>query len=281
MSLILETKINSGSFGNIYQLSETEVAKVVNIPDGTNYNLLEPILYFTKCPYLINGIGYSLESNRYIITMPKANYTLTKALKYKLKFNPVAVMVQIALGVKYLHDHNIIHGDIKPSNILIFKSRKNIHVKLSDFGLSYFCFTGRIYTNDAYTCGFKPPEIFSSQSYSFSSDIWALGQTFKSFQKFNLPDLEYLIENMTRKNEKERWNIHQVLEFLLKSSVSETKNFNLTYEYLLHNLPIENVDEKIKIMDRLCRSFTKPRVITPETFENLINFFRDIFKDFG
>lgn len=277
MSLILETKINSGSFGNIYQLSETEVAKVVSIPDGTNYNLLEPILYFTKCPYLISGNGYHLESNRYIITMPKANYTLTKALKYKLKFNPLDVMVQIALGVKYLHDHNIIHGDIKPSNILIFKSKKNVYVKLSDFGLSYFCFTGRIYTNDAYTCGFKPPEIFSSQSYSFKSDIWALGQTFKSFEKFNLPELQYLIENMTRKSESERWNIHQVLEFLAKTSVSETRKFDLTHDYLLYNLPIDNMNEKVNIMDRLCRNFTKPRVITSETFEHLINFFRSVF----
>jgi serine/threonine protein kinase len=277
MSLILETKINSGSFGNIYQLSETEVAKVVNIPDGTNYNLLEPILYFTKCPYLINGNGYHLKANRYIITMPKANYTLTKALKYKLKFNPLDVMLQIALGVKYLHDHNIIHGDIKPSNILIFKSSKNVYVKLSDFGLSYFCFTGRIYTNDAYTCGFKPPEIFSSQSYSFKSDIWALGQTFKSFEKFNLPELQHMIENMTCKNESERWNINQVLEFLTKAPVSETRKVDLTHDYLLHNLPIENMNEKVNIVDRLCRNISRPRVITSQTFEILINFFRTIF----
>lgn len=277
MSLILETKINSGSFGSIYQLSETEVAKVVNIPDGTNYNLLEPILYFTKCPYLMNGIGYSMEGKRYIVTMPKANYSLTKALKYNLKFNPLPVMVQIALGVKYLHDHNIIHGDIKPSNILIFKSRKGIHVKLTDFGLSYMCFESRIYTNDAYTCGFKPPEIFSSQSYSFKSDIWALGQTFKFFFKFNLPELDYLVTQMTQKSENERWSIDQVLEFLLKSPITKTRKFDLTYDYILNNLPLEDVNEKVKTLDRLCRKDSKSRSFSLEKFEKIVNFFSSIF----
>lgn len=40
---------------------------------------------------------------------------------------------QVIRGIKYLHDNNIVHGDIKPQNILL---ANNGCIKISDFGLS-------------------------------------------------------------------------------------------------------------------------------------------------
>jgi len=43
-------------------------------------------------------------------------------------------MRQLVAGYKELYDKNVIHGDIKPSNILI----RNSVYKLSDYGLLNF-----------------------------------------------------------------------------------------------------------------------------------------------
>ncbi|KAM0939427.1 putative dual-specificity kinase TKL-Gdt family [Dioscorea sansibarensis] len=51
----------------------------------------------------------------------------------------VDIMLQIARGMEYLHSHNMYHGELNPSNILV-KSRNSpdgyLHVKITGFGFS-------------------------------------------------------------------------------------------------------------------------------------------------
>lgn len=44
---------------------------------------------------------------------------------------------QVALAIDYSHSRGVIHGDIKPSNILFLDEKKN-HVVLADFGIAKF-----------------------------------------------------------------------------------------------------------------------------------------------
>lgn len=48
---------------------------------------------------------------------------------------------EISKGVKILHDNNVIHGDLKPDNVLTWIDGKgNVKTKIIDYGLS--CYTG-------------------------------------------------------------------------------------------------------------------------------------------
>lgn len=85
---------------------------------------------------------------------------------------------EVANGIKFLHDNNVVHGDIKPDNILIDKDG---HCKLGDFGLSLIL-DGKENDLPAKSEGniyFFPPEfIDEKEDKPFSCkpvDIWTFG----------------------------------------------------------------------------------------------------------
>ncbi|XP_062288201.1 serine/threonine-protein kinase Nek5-like [Scomber scombrus] len=82
--------------------------------------------------------------------------------------------VQICLGLKHIHDREILHRDIKSQNI--FLTNGGMKAKLGDFGIA------RMLNNTmelARTCVGTPyylsPEICENQPYNNKTDIWSLG----------------------------------------------------------------------------------------------------------
>jgi serine/threonine protein kinase len=82
---------------------------------------------------------------------------------------------QICRGLRYAHNHSVIHRDIKPQNILI---EKNNIVKLSDFGIAkIFSRTDEI-TMTGFTLGtpeYMSPEQALGKKIDAQTDIYSLG----------------------------------------------------------------------------------------------------------
>jgi serine/threonine protein kinase len=81
---------------------------------------------------------------------------------------------QICRGLRYAHNNNVVHRDIKPQNILIEKS--NV-VKLSDFGIAKI-FSGSDITMTGFTLGtpeYMSPEQALGKNIDHQTDIYSLG----------------------------------------------------------------------------------------------------------
>jgi serine/threonine protein kinase/serine/threonine protein phosphatase PrpC len=87
-----------------------------------------------------------------------------------------SVFLQVILGLAYLHEQKIVHGDIKPQNLLV--GEKDV-VKIADFGISQSLYGSKQKIADvAGTPAFMSPEMCSGEEYSGQlADVWALGAT--------------------------------------------------------------------------------------------------------
>ncbi|PVU92077.1 hypothetical protein BB559_003857 [Furculomyces boomerangus] len=80
--------------------------------------------------------------------------------------------VQALMGLEYLHENGIVHGDIKPSNMLLTKDRL---LKITDFDTSRIIGKRSSTNENSGTPAFMSPVSVSVKGGECSSDLWALG----------------------------------------------------------------------------------------------------------
>ena len=82
-------------------------------------------------------------------------------------------IVQLLLGLSYIHDKKIVHRDIKTKNIFI--QNENV-LRIGDFGIAKFFGQTQTTNKIVGTPLYMAPECFKQNNkYSFKSDIWSLG----------------------------------------------------------------------------------------------------------
>ena len=116
------------------------------------------------------------------------------------------IFQQIICGLEYLHKNFICHRDIKSENILLTNiNKKNIKVKISDFGFST-SFTGdKLLKTPCGSPSYAAPEMLKGKEYKGNKiDIWSSGVVLYTmvygvlpFDQDNIKDLVY---NITQGN---------------------------------------------------------------------------------
>ena len=107
-------------------------------------------------------------------------YLEGQTLKEQIKKRPLLVDQAIDLGrfllkaAQFLSQHNLVHGDIKPENIIVLERDGKMVFKLIDFGSIVESFT---IDTKAGTPSYLAPERFSGEAICEQTEIYAIGVT--------------------------------------------------------------------------------------------------------
>jgi len=179
---ILET-LGSGGFGTVYKVKHPDgEIFAAKVPDGgilkfkEEISTLEGLLH----PNIVSFRGAHEDDKPPFYLMEYISQGSLEDATKPIDLNlALIIMHQVLEGLKYTHSKNIIHGDIKPSNILL-----GDQAKLSDFGLvsksdpeSFFNTLSVVSENIAGTWDYMSPEQ-KAGVIDKRNDIYSVGVVF-------------------------------------------------------------------------------------------------------
>lgn len=252
--------IGKGSYGKVYLVKSID-GKEYAMKKIEGINRLRP----KERKYLINEIVITvMNTSRYLIkTMDiKIDYNSISLIseyasfhdlhyqikRYKERNKKISMyyvdkwVYQVCLALKYLHNMNIIHRDVKSENIFLYMDK---NIKLGDMGV---IIQGK---SRQQTCIGTPyymsPEVHSHMPYTEKMDIWGLGVVFYELLYYSLPfegrTMQELIRNIkTRQFKIEPKYLEQ--NFLLSQMLSKKESSRLSSRELLEHKYFKNIKEK-------------------------------------
>ncbi|XP_027354325.1 serine/threonine-protein kinase STY46-like isoform X2 [Abrus precatorius] len=221
-----EKKIASGPFSDLYKgtfCNQDVVIKVLK-----NENLNENIQKeFAQEAYILSKIQHknivkfvgacTKPPNFYLVTEYMSGGSMYDFLHKQKNVLALPSLLKVATdiskGMKYLHQHDIIHRDLKAANLLIDKSGV---VKVADFGVARVHDQSGIMTAETGTYRWMAPEI----PYEHLSPLQAaLGVVQKGLRpkipRHTHPKLVELLNWCWHQDPSTRPNFSEILEFLL------------------------------------------------------------------
>ncbi|KAI9019066.1 kinase-like domain-containing protein [Hyaloraphidium curvatum] len=182
-------RIGEGTYGIVYRARDTRTGEIValkkvrmeNETDGLPLSSLREIAMLkglrhrnivrvtdvvvgSSLDSIFMGMEYCEQDMANLMDNVSTPYT-TSEIK--------CLMQQLLEGIRYLHDHNGIHRDLKLSNLLLTKDGI---LKIADFGLARKI--GKPYrpmTPKVVTLWYRAPELlFGEKVYTTAIDIWQL-----------------------------------------------------------------------------------------------------------
>ncbi|KAM9787797.1 mitogen-activated protein kinase kinase kinase 9 [Syngnathus typhle] len=193
--LAIEEIIGVGGFGKVYRAvwrgAEVAVKAARRDPDEDPVQTLASVRQEAKLfamlehPNVMALLGACLRQPNLCLVMEYARGGALNRVLAGKRVPPCALVdwaVQVARGMRYLHDQaivTIIHRDLKSSNVLILErlvgdDLSNKTLKITDFGLAreWQCTTKM---SAAGTYAWMAPEVIRSSTFSKGSDVWSYG----------------------------------------------------------------------------------------------------------
>jgi serine/threonine protein kinase len=138
-------RIGKGPYGVVHEASWLGFKLVVKIVKSNNIHVLQKevaILSKLRHPSIVLLVGFCADDDRSMIVMERMDGDLHEHIEKQGKNPPfpqhvaIDIISQIAVGMAYLHEKGIFHGDLKASNVLVARHSAHIQAKITDFGVS-------------------------------------------------------------------------------------------------------------------------------------------------
>eukprot|EP00826_Nyctotherus_ovalis_P012931 TRINITY_DN13445_c0_g1_i3.p2 TRINITY_DN13445_c0_g1~~TRINITY_DN13445_c0_g1_i3.p2 ORF type:complete len:186 (+),score=46.36 TRINITY_DN13445_c0_g1_i3:73-630(+) len=157
-AIIEKYKDELAALENVYAFAHTNIVKYEKTLVNEGSNEYAIVMEYCSSKLVRQSIGKSLDE-------------IIEGCKKKNKHLPedklLRMLIEILLGLDYIHGCKIFHGNLKPSNVLITHQGR---IKISDFGLSTALRSTKHRSNFPY----MSPETLRGEE-SETADIWSLG----------------------------------------------------------------------------------------------------------
>eukprot|EP00347_Sterkiella_histriomuscorum_P017782 403348014 len=303
-----EIIIGKGAFGNVYKASRREVfamKKFIQMP--TEQDLIEiSLMQSIKSKYLCRLEDVFVgEDKTFNIMIEYARHGNLKDYCEKTLYWIIPEdlckewLASIALGLKELHQRNIIHRDIKPENILVFDK---YDVRIADYGQAKVIQDTIGNQNHPHTVTgtlrYMSIEMVTGKDYNSSTDIYSLGVTliylltreYPDWEKLGgyskwLPDIKgysiefkKLIRSMININKSTRPTVNDIINSPLIKDTNVIKEYkkSIFFQQTINNSEIRQNVQELYSSCNLCKTIKCEKCledqipITMKSFENIL-----------
>ena len=245
--------LGKGSYGQVSVRNNTAVKKFLKLS-----HLIQEYtaLYYLKdCNHIVHPIGVDFANLE--LSMELYDFSLRKYLEDTTNPNTLKIIHGILQGLIELHDRQLVHGDIKPGNILV--KVNPFKIVLGDCGFVSI---------DKYAKVERTAAVYREMSYHHDQfhDMYSLGICFLEMladikikrqpnyselvsiieKKVNDKHLREIIFNLIREDRENRTTARELMLLLFKedpprwksrieTSVASTKNYEMIRKAMKHN----------------------------------------------
>lgn len=176
-------EIGSGGFGSVdkvYDNARKDLCAIKKIPNSQSSDqLLREITFLQKLKHqniITFNEAFNVNDDLWI-SMEYCPYGCIANYKDIMTETLVLCIIRdVANALQYLHSNDIIHSDVKPTNILFSST---CEIKVADFGVSHYAHSISVLQTGEKDGSplYMAPEMIKGKPIGIPVDIWALGIT--------------------------------------------------------------------------------------------------------